>query len=264
MATTSQETFTNDIREEWETIPDRLLDDGLVKFFRARYSIRKKLISTFDEHETNRVNSELDRINRLRENFRFNESHKSDMNDLGSSLAKWKQAARTDVEERMMRLKSQINELQQGANMDRQVSSEHRSNLEDKQNKYQQLESLLSKLIPNVDKEPEPSKAAQPPRCSSPIHQTNSQLDSDFGFTVSTITLEKESLSGSFTKFSMEKFDLNEVLHDRESTEKDPLKEKPKPNSIRYFHFPANNMTWVGQAPNISKATALMGDFFEV
>lgn len=71
--------------------------------------------------------------------------------------------------------------------------------------------------------------------------------DSGYGFSVSKITLEKRQSDGmpnttSYDQYGIRKYSISEVLepngvHDpwaRENTD-----------SIRYFHFPANNMKWI-------------------
>jgi len=140
--------------------------------------------------------------------------------------------------------------LHQQQNRDRSTVAQDVSKLDNKLNQFKILESLVPKLIPNAN--PESEGPLQHPRSSDPTPGTNSQLDSDFGFTVTTVTLERDSLSDSYTNFSMEKFALNNVLHGGNSDERDPLRENPKPNSLRYFHFPANNMIWVGYIPGIN------------
>jgi len=253
MTTINQEDFAIGHRHEQQTLPERLQDDGLVQYFRSRYSTRKELMSSFDTHETERVKSELFRIERLRKHFRVSERHKSDMDTLGRSLANWKQAARIEAEKDIKILISEIKSLQdkinQGMNGDERTVAEDMSKLDPKIKLYKGLKSLLPKLIPDRNQDPE--EPQQNVNCL-PAPGTNSQLDSDFGFTVSTVTLEKDSLSSSYTKFSMEKFALNNILHGGGPGQRDPLKEKQKPNTLRYFHFPANNMIWVREISKIN------------
>jgi len=249
MTTTSQEEFAFNHDLEQDTIPERLLDDGLIQYFRSRYSVREKLMSTFDRHEAERVKSELARIDRLRDHFRFGESHKSDMDELRSSLAKWKQAARIETTESIQKLNFEINqlhreiEIKQRVNGDGWALAEDMKKLASKSKRYKSLESLLAKLIPTPNQEPE--EPLQHPHFESTIPRTNSQLDSDSMFTVSAVTLEKGSLRGSYTMFSIEKFAIDSVLHGGNNGDRDPLREQRNPNSLRYFHFPANNMIWV-------------------
>ncbi|KAH8602515.1 hypothetical protein B0O99DRAFT_587613 [Bisporella sp. PMI_857] len=78
------------------------------------------------------------------------------------------------------------------------------------------------------------------PDVSSP--GSNSQFDAEFGYAVSTITLSKSLLLGSYNKFSMEKYALHDVFGGGDNN---PLKRPPKPSTLSYFHFPANNMIWI-------------------
>ncbi|CCD54229.1 hypothetical protein BofuT4_P129290.1 [Botrytis cinerea T4] len=68
-----------------------------------------------------------------------------------------------------------------------------------------------------------------------------------YGFTVSKITLEKEKSdnaadTASFDKYQMKRYSVSEVLEPKDGH--DPWA-RENTESIRYFHFPANNMEWI-------------------
>ncbi|KAK6605454.1 ankyrin repeat protein [Botrytis cinerea] len=71
-----------------------------------------------------------------------------------------------------------------------------------------------------------------------------------YGFTVSKITLEKEKSdnaadTASFNKYQMKRYSVLEVLEPKDGH--DPWA-RENTESIRYFHFPANNMEWIERA----------------
>ncbi|KAM0159945.1 hypothetical protein ACHAQE_004797 [Botrytis cinerea] len=68
-----------------------------------------------------------------------------------------------------------------------------------------------------------------------------------YGFTVSKITLEKDKSgnaddTASFDKYQMKRHSVSEVLKPKDGD--DPWA-RENTESIRYFHFPANNMEWI-------------------
>jgi hypothetical protein len=81
-------------------------------------------------------------------------------------------------------------------------------------------------------KSTEPSKEPRPRPADS------------YGLTVSKIVLRRSDpgCSSSFMSYDMQKYPLNDCLFKEENN---PLTQECEPNTIRYFHLPANNMHWI-------------------
>jgi len=80
-------------------------------------------------------------------------------------------------------------------------------------------------------------KKAEVPKASRP-RPTDS-----YGYMVTEIVLRKDVISStSFMSYDTRKHPLNNCLFE---TEHNPLTKKCEPDTIRYFHFPANNMHWI-------------------
>ncbi|CAG8983894.1 hypothetical protein HYALB_00005533 [Hymenoscyphus albidus] len=69
-----------------------------------------------------------------------------------------------------------------------------------------------------------------------------------YGISVSKITLEKSSTSSSYMNSGIERYDLHKVLYDKENNPLRRMASTDNPNTIRYFHFPSNNMHWIEEA----------------
>lgn len=242
-------------------VPERLQDDPLVSYFRCRYKQRDDLLATFKErfkekkHKFERIEQELTRVDQLRS--RFEKSHEFHMKRLRASRATWIRQAKTrclgetqKVEEKIAQLKTKNDE-------------ESREQLP-----RQWYELNILKRVPNI--KTEDSSMANPPKTTDssrsaesqgsiaiPItedHKTttvkstdveSSQVDPDHEFMVNMITLKKVPPKSSYVHFEMEKCTVNKAL---DGACDSPLKHRCKrcePDTLRYFHFPANNMDWI-------------------
>jgi hypothetical protein len=99
--------------------------------------------------------------------------------------------------------------------------------------------SAQSECVESDDDEKKPSR--------------NRSTDS-YGISVSRITLEKKTRnSSSYTGYKIDRFPLNDVLYEdpdekKEIRDRNPLRRldpASNPGTIRYFHFPSNNMHWI-------------------
>lgn len=65
-----------------------------------------------------------------------------------------------------------------------------------------------------------------------------------YGVQVHRITLQQLSKScpSSYTEYDTKRYELSEIFRPSDENHTNPLSEDCKPKTIRYFHFPANNM----------------------
>jgi len=105
----------------------------------------------------------------------------------------------------------------------------------------------------DTDKESLPKKKKNRPKDKTPKEKRPPPKDS-YGLTVTKITLRKcdskTSTSTSFMNYDIEKYPLDQCLF-KTGPKKSPLSEKCEPDTIRYFHIPANNMQWIEVRPRI-------------
>ena len=68
--------------------------------------------------------------------------------------------------------------------------------------------------------------------------------DDSYGISVHKITLRRsdESCPSSYLSYDTDRYPLAEILLANDSN---PLTKACEPNTIRHFHFPANNMHWI-------------------
>jgi hypothetical protein len=76
---------------------------------------------------------------------------------------------------------------------------------------------------------------------------TSLEEDKGYSFVAYKITLKRTqeaqgSQTSSFNEYSLDTRPVHDILYNKEDN---PLTEKCEKNTIRYFHFPANNMLWV-------------------
>jgi hypothetical protein len=216
-----------------QQIPERLVDDALVQYFRSRYAKRQALRASLKSHDLDRIDEELKRIDRLRSHFYS--SHEADMSILRESRNDWILRAKMRCKREKESVQEELKKLQ--------TMSDAKSKLLIAREKE---ELRVLEAVPNLIIHSSPIGVNTPspsdPASEAPSPGTNSKIDSEYGFTVSEITMRKTSPSGSYDDFAMKKYPLKDVL---DGTGDDPLSEKIDSKTLRYFHFPANNMIWI-------------------
>jgi hypothetical protein len=256
-------TIANKPRDVYEhEPPERLQDDPLVSYFRCRYKERKDLMADFEKrfkdkkHKFERIKQELARIDELRSEF--DSSHGFFMERLRTSRETWIQQAKKKCRVETLNVEKTVAELvKKGDQKSRELLSR------------KQYELNILERVPNISLE-NPSTEIPPPKTEDSSASAESQqstafrtaeeqktptvgeteeedspVDPDHGFMASMITLKKDSPRSSYVRFEMEKYPVNEAL---DGSPNNPLKQRCKrcePDTIRYFHFPANNMAWI-------------------
>jgi hypothetical protein len=243
--------------------PERLQDDPLVSYFRCRYRKRTALLAGFEErfkekkYKFERIKQELGRIDQLRSGF--HSSHKFHMDRLRSSREGWMQQAKNQCQHKaadvakeiacleakkddisqdlLARKRYELKVLRRVPDMDKEDSSEADS-------RHQSTGSSSSFKW----RESTPAPTTTNPGIKS-TETASSLMDPDHGFMVNLITLKRKTPESSYDRFEMEKSPVNEAL---DGTRDMQLKQRCKhcePHTLRYFHFPANNMSWIEVSP---------------
>lgn len=243
--------------------PDRLQDDPLVSYFRSRYKEREHMLKleTFEKkfegkkytlerikQELERVEQELTRIDELRSEF--DGSHGFFMERLRTSRENWKKYAKDNCLNETIEVQKMIEHLaKQSDKKSQKLLSWKRYELDIlKRVPNIKLEDLSTESVPpktggSTSTGPQPSNTEEH---TTPTKTDTSQDDPDHGFMASMITLKKKTPNSSYIQFEMEKYAVNKALDD--TWVENPLKQRCnhcESDTLQYFHFPANNMSWI-------------------
>ena len=221
--------------------PDHLQDDPLVSYFRSRYKEREDLLVRLKgkKHEFERIKQELARIEELRSEF--DSSHTFFMERLRTSREAWKRYAKGNCAEETRKVEKMIADV---VEKDDKTAREQLSR--------KQFELNILKRVPNIEMENLSPESGRLETEDSSIETESVLVDPDHGFMTNMITLTKDSHGSSYVHFKMEKYPVNEAL---DGSPSNPLKQRCKhcePDTLRYFHFPANNMSWIEVCPSHS------------
>jgi hypothetical protein len=201
--------------------PEDLQDNALILYFRCRYDDRDRLKQIFSNLEKNRIELELERIDKLRSAFAQRVENNPLVQSMTLSRRSWRRHAKdlckSNVEKE--KVKSRLRKAPTD-----ELKQRYRDHL------------LLLQRIEKWAITPDPVRP-----------NTSLEEDKGYGFVVQKITLKRnqelqESGITSFGEYSLNTHHVHDVLYDKDNN---PLTEKCEENTIRYFHFPANNMLWV-------------------
>lgn len=244
-------------------VPERLQDDPLISYFRCRYSEREALLTSYEKrfakkrYKFERIEQELTRIDQLRSEF--DKSHERYMDRLRSSRATWVQQAKKRCRGETAQVRNIIRELEaRGDDEARELLLRKHYELgilervPDMPTEYPSMTNPIKTAASSASAESQESAAATLPAMenhtvptSRSMDAAGSQVEPDHGFMVNMITLERESSSSSYVKFGMEKYPVNEALDGKPHRQLRQRCKQCEPNTLRYFHFPANNMDWI-------------------
>ncbi|KAH8676422.1 hypothetical protein BGZ60DRAFT_258152 [Tricladium varicosporioides] len=267
----AHDSTTGDFIED--KIPEKLQDDCLVVYMRARFSEQNRIKGAITNHGTEeekiRFEKELERIGRLREAFATNPENVPFIKIFEYRRALWKQHAIgkredsvKDVKDRVEKMtpkkiapdrkdarvewelrvladvaKWEIPEIPDTpAGLEEEAVSETKAPKNSLWARFRKEKNSKSK----DDELPIPSK---PPADK----EARKRPSDSYGITVSKITLRKSGVcKSSYMSPETKVYPLNDVLF-KEGKE-NPLTQKCEDDTIRYFHIPANNMHWVEEA----------------
>lgn len=125
--------------------------------------------------------------------------------------------------------------------------------LQDEKNAEEDAAALikdpLTYLIEKISKRFKPKKVETKrpdlqPRETIDNSRVFEHPDDSYGISVHRITLRQsdKSCPSSYMSYDTDRFPLSKILL---ASDTNPLTEPCKPDTIRYFHFPANNMHWI-------------------
>jgi hypothetical protein len=103
------------------------------------------------------------------------------------------------------------------------------------------VEKVAKRFKPKKEK---PKRPSLEPRETIDTSRVFERPEDSYGISVHKITLKRSDIScpSSYMSYSTDRYPLSKILL---ASDTNPLTEKCKPNTIRYFHFPANNMHWI-------------------
>jgi hypothetical protein len=206
--------------------PDNLQDSALILYFRCKYDERDELKQIFSSAERDRIDSELERIDKLRSTF----AQRVDNNPLVRSMIVSRRFWRNYAKDLCRR----------SSERERVETISREAPTEEKRRRYRcyiRADGLLERV----------GNWIIPPDNVRPTTSLEEDVDKGYGFVVQRITLKRnEGLRGSgtssFGEYSLKTYPVHDVLYNKD---KNPLTERCEENTIRYFHFPANCMLWV-------------------
>lgn len=217
--------WIGNLPEEFEGLlagtPEDLQDNALILYFRCRYDDRERLKQIFNDAERSRIDLELERIEKLRSAFAQRVENNPLVQSMTRSRISWRRYAKEKCASKVE--KEKVKSLLRGA-----------QNQELKQ-RYREHASLLQR-VEKWTITPDPVRP-----------NTSLEEDKGYGFMVQKIILKRiQEFPGSgissFGKYHLDTHQVHDVLYKKENN---PLTEKCEEDTIRYFHFPANNMLWV-------------------
>ncbi|KAH6712755.1 hypothetical protein BKA61DRAFT_484150 [Leptodontidium sp. MPI-SDFR-AT-0119] len=231
-----------------DEIPEQLQDECLVNFFRCRYADRPALEAGYEKPQRGRIRREITRIDKLREGFEETDRNKPDIELFEYRKAMWRRHAIDTCKDNFNQIEARVTKLIASKKFKtKEDSDRHAKKAEEEAAAL--AKDPLTYLVEKVAKRFEPKKE-KPKRPSSEPRETidtsrkfEHPKDS-YGISVHKITLKQSDTScpSSYMSYSTDRYPLSEILL---ASDTNPLTEKCKPNTIRYFHFPANNMHWI-------------------
>lgn len=221
-----------------DDLPPSLRDDCLIRFSRSRFSERGRLLQEFDLVQREAVERDLDGIARLRVSL-----PSSGLQVLAYRKVLWTRYAidrgRRDL--RNIAIKS----------------DKRRSLTNDESARHFLWERRILLTVGKWEMPPKPPlpRSLQDPNSirnrmsrawstQKPLAPVLVPVDDTYGVKVPGITFRKSKVGeGIFSStYDLEMYPLSLILSDKDMN---PLAKRCEPNTIRYFHLPANNMHWI-------------------
>ncbi|KAH7308289.1 hypothetical protein BKA65DRAFT_442771 [Rhexocercosporidium sp. MPI-PUGE-AT-0058] len=248
-----------------DNIPERFKDDSVSTYLLCRYSRRETLLATFDEDQRRRVDREMSRIEKLRDEFQSRERNRSTMEVFRYRQALWRVHAIERCQENQQNIKKRSRywkdagypeEIDRMAIERRILDDVRRWHLPDVPRRPKVLgqeaedndysENRSSNFFRNIfgRNKPQERMYSEPWRRAPDIIPEQVSA-ANWGISVYKITLTKSSDTSSFTTYKTNRYPLGEVL---DASHTNPLAIPAEANTIRYFHFPANCMFWIEEA----------------
>ncbi|KAH8600083.1 hypothetical protein B0O99DRAFT_726757 [Bisporella sp. PMI_857] len=213
---------SNDWEEPPKGTPEHLRDDPLYMYSCCRYSQRDAFMQMLSVPQKHAIVSELEGIEKLRARFLRQVDNVNVTQCMESYRSQWRLQAKERCDVEIMKCMRTL-----------------RDALPRDQDLWRRRLELL-KAVKVWDLSPD-----------YPSPRVSLEDSPDDGFQVNKISLSKiapseESGVSYYGDYCLDTYPLNDVLYNEQRS---PLKqEHHDQNSIRYFHFPANNMLWVEES----------------
>ncbi|KAF5873561.1 uncharacterized protein Bfra_005024 [Botrytis fragariae] len=258
-----------------DSTPKELIDskDFVSLYLRCRYDRRgdveigrlhefeaglpEGFIEELPENYGHKIKRELDRIAELRAIFVAKKRNLPDIVELKKRKVAWKENAIDSLDANLNSSQTSIHELKKEQAKLQQEYEAFKNQPTEATRVAKDLETNVEELRRAENKNrilKEVAKWKSPGDLIAEVEvEQDVPDDSGYGFSVSKITLEKRQSERtpkitSFDQYRMEKYSVSEVLES--NGVRDPWA-RENTESIRYFHFPANNMKWIEQFKDI-------------
>ncbi|KAI9646050.1 hypothetical protein NHQ30_005488 [Ciborinia camelliae] len=247
-----------------DSTPQKLLDDGdyISLYLRCRYDQRdqfeaglpKEFKDKLPEDYQQKVKRELARITELREIFFGNDRNFSHITKLKELKVAWKLHAIKNVYTNSEKNNARMLELEEdGAKWKQELEAIEKPPVDvTSRLRHAKLKKLIQENTEAIKIAVKKKRVLEsvanwvPPEDERYEKKNDVPDGSGYGFNVSKITLGKDqSEASSFKEYKIEKYSVPDVLDPK--ADQDPW-ETETTDSIRYFHFPANNMKWIEKA----------------
>ncbi|KAK0103966.1 hypothetical protein ONS96_005071 [Cadophora gregata f. sp. sojae] len=263
---------------EADEIPEQLQDECLINYFRCRYKERPALETQYEENSQKRIRREIDRIDKLREGFDDTERNKPEVELFLYRQTMWRKHAIAKCDENLKNVETRVvkwiylNRFETKAASDRRIELEKKI-LRKVSTWHDPVEPPLPKILLDAKKAEEDAASHTKDPLAHLIEKVSNKLRSkkeeaklppsphreatdtrefklpadDYGISVHEIILQRsdKSCPSSYMDYKSNRHSLSKILL---ANDQNPLNEPCKPNTIRYFHFPANNMHWIEEA----------------
>ncbi|KAH7399882.1 hypothetical protein BKA64DRAFT_467978 [Cadophora sp. MPI-SDFR-AT-0126] len=271
---------------EPDVIPEQLKDECLVNYFRCRYKERPALKTKYEAPPQNnerdqrgRIGREIDRIEKLRNGFDETVRNKPDIELFKYRQVMWRRYAISTCETNLKTVEARVkkwiesNKFKSNAESDRRIELEKKiltavsrwenpekpplpKILQDEEKAEKEAAALITDPLTYLSEKITKRFKAKKEDSRPPPLQRRETIDTSrefelpedsYGISVHKITLRQSDKSSpsSYMSYDTKRYPLSEILL---ASDTNPLTEACEPNTIRHFHFPANNMHWIEEA----------------
>jgi hypothetical protein len=254
-----------------DDIPEMLKDDSLVAYSRCRFADREGFMKNLkDKHGEERLKAEIERIKTLRNEY---ETRKDDHVEVLEYRRKlWKQHAKNESAKNLKSLSERLDQMKKlptDPDSYRRLREEHEKRILEEVGKWEEhdpemppclkdsttitgAESRRRLPVFSSRKNGITGPLSNSSRSQGPAIVATNESDSEndnyasYGMHVRRITMKNSSavMSPSYKIDRLDSYPLEDILG-KSAKDDNPLTTECDPNTIRYFHFPANNMRWV-------------------
>lgn len=252
-----------------DEIPDQLQDDVLVQYLRCRYDDQNGLLLGRKSGEKERVEREIARIAELRATYESTKENKPVVDDFKRLRAAWKIHAQANSNDAPIDVWKRVKEMKKIPHEDRErrfqlecqilskvkewneqpytpepptpIQGDNTTSSDPNTGCFSFLGIGSGKKDDGQKKKPEKKQS----NGASAEKRERPRPPDSYGISVSKITLKKNPTSSSYMSYDIERYPLNKVLYSKEDNPLKRMASTDDPNTIRYFHFPSNNMHWI-------------------